>query len=190
MNDGMDEHMDESMDEQPAAPAEDPALAEDRQAVERIVRESAQSFSGLESTRHWTRETIWFDAGPYAAKGARKAAAAFDQAFANMNSCEVSILDMRTFINGDAALVCSVLRCETVNLDGSPNPPFLMRRTDYLEWRDGAWRVLHEHSSHALGWDGVIDEEAPFPRRKKKKKKKDENPEEAAAPEAPASDDA
>lgn len=65
---------------------------------------------------------------------------------------------MRTFINGESALVCSVQKWDTVNKDGSPNPPFMMRQTDYLEKRDGDWKVLHEHTSAAQNWDGRIDE--------------------------------
>lgn len=45
----------------------------DKQIVENIVREIAKSFSGAESTRAWTSETIWFDAAPYASVGAEKA---------------------------------------------------------------------------------------------------------------------
>ena len=65
---------------------------------------------------------------------------------------------MRTRILGDAALVCSVQKWDTVNKDGSANPPFMMRQTDYLEKQNGEWKVLHEHTSAADGWDGVIEE--------------------------------
>lgn len=34
----------------------------------------------------------------------------------------------------------------------------IVRQTDYLEKQDGQWRVLHEHSFMAQGWDGRIDE--------------------------------
>ncbi len=45
-----------------------------------------------------------------------------------------------------------MLRLESIRLkkfskDGSENPPFMMRQTDYLEKRDGEWKVLHEHTS-------------------------------------------
>ena len=65
---------------------------------------------------------------------------------------------MRTRIVGDAALVCSVQRWDTVNKDGSANPPFMMRQTNFLEKQNGAWKVLHEHTSMAQDWDGTIDE--------------------------------
>lgn len=131
---------------------------DDKQQIEEIIRNIAASFSGAQSTRDWTDETIWFDASPYACVGAAKATKAFDGAFGNLKSCEVEILDMRTRVMGDAALVCSVQRWDTVNADGTANAPFMMRQTNYLERQDGAWKVLHEHTSAAAGWDGTIDE--------------------------------
>lgn len=130
----------------------------DKQIVENIVKEIAKSFSGAESTKNWTKETIWFDAAPYACIGAEKAKTVFDEAFGNLKSCKVEILDIRTRIIGYAALVCSVQKWDTVNKDGSENPPFMMRQTDYLEKHNGEWKVLHEHTSAAQGWDGKIDD--------------------------------
>ena len=130
----------------------------DKQIVENIVRDIAKSFSGAESTKHWTDETIWFDAAPYACIGAEKAKKVFDEAFGNLKSCNVTILDIRTRLNADTALVCSVQKWDTVNKDGSANPPFMMRQTDYLEKIGGEWKVLHEHTSAAQNWDGTIDE--------------------------------
>ena len=130
----------------------------DTQMIENIIRGIAASFSGAQSTRDWTEETIWFDASPYACVGKEKAAKVFDTAFGALQSCDVTILDMRTRIVGDAALVCSVQRWDTVNKDGSANPPFMMRQTNFLEKQNGAWKVLHEHTSMAQDWDGTIDE--------------------------------
>lgn len=65
---------------------------------------------------------------------------------------------MKTFVNGDSALVCSVQKWDTVNKDGSVNPPFMMRQTDYFEKQNGEWKVLHEHTSMSDGWDGTIEE--------------------------------
>lgn len=74
----------------------------DKDLVEKIVRDIAKSFSGAESTKDWTRETIWFDAAPYASVGIENAKKVFDEAFGNLKSCDVEILDMRTFINGNS----------------------------------------------------------------------------------------
>ena len=130
----------------------------DKEIVEKIVRDIAASFSGTDSTRDWTEETIWFDAAPYACVGAARAKKVFDEAFGNLRSCEVAILSIRTRIMGDAALVCSVQKWDTVNKDGSANPPFMMRQTDYFEKQRGKWKVLHEHTSMAQDWDGMVEE--------------------------------
>lgn len=129
----------------------------DKETVEQIIRDIAASFSGAQSTRHWTKDTIWFDAAPYACVGAEKAKKVFDEAFGQLQSCQVKILDMRTFMTERTALVCSVQQWDTVNKDGSANPPFMMRQTDYLEKQNGTWQVLHEHTSMSDGWDGQID---------------------------------
>lgn len=131
---------------------------DDKQIIEEIIRNIAASFSGEQSTRDWTEETIWFDASPYACVGASKASKVFDAAFGNLQSCKVEILTMKTRIHGDSALVCSVQKWDTVNKDGSVNPPFMMRQTNYLEKQNGEWKVLHEHTSAAADWDGTIDE--------------------------------
>ncbi|MBQ9312606.1 MAG: nuclear transport factor 2 family protein [Bacteroidales bacterium] len=130
----------------------------DKQIIEEIIRNIASSFSGEQSTKDWNNETIWFDAAPYACIGKDKAKKVFDEAFGNLSSCKVEILDMRTRINGNSALVCSVQKWDTVNKDGSQNPPFMMRQNDYLEKLDGKWTVLHEHTSASDGWNGKIDE--------------------------------
>lgn len=130
----------------------------DKEVIEGIVRNIAASFSGADSMKDWTEETIWFDASPYACVGASRAAKVFDKAFGNLQSCKVDILNMKTRINGDAALVCSVQKWETVSKDGSVNPPFMMRQTNYLEKQGGEWKVLHGYTSAAPDWDGTIDE--------------------------------
>ncbi|MBQ9000687.1 MAG: nuclear transport factor 2 family protein [Eggerthellaceae bacterium] len=130
----------------------------DRQQIEEIIRNIASSFSGEQSTSDWTEEAIWFDASPYACVGAAKAAEVFDEAFGALGSCEAEILDMRVRVTGDAALVCSVQKWDTALADGTVNPPFMMRQTNYLEKVGGQWKVLHEHTSAAADWDGTIDE--------------------------------
>ena len=90
--------------------------------------------------------------------GVKNAKKVFDEAFGNLQSCDVEILDMRTFVNGNSALVCSVQKWDTVNKDGSANPSFMMRQTDYFEKQNGEWKLLHEHTSMADGWDGTIME--------------------------------
>ncbi len=52
---------------------------EDKKIVEQIVKDIAKSFSGAESTKNWTAETIWFDASPYASVGVDKAKKVFER---------------------------------------------------------------------------------------------------------------
>ena len=130
----------------------------DQQIIENIIRNIASSFSGAQSTKDWTDETIWFDASSYACVGKDKALKVFDKAFGNLKSCNVNILNIKTRINGNSALVCSVQKWNTINADGNKNPPIMMRQTNYLEKQSGKWKVLHEHTSAADNWDGAIDE--------------------------------
>lgn len=104
------------------------------------------------------RRKIWFDAAPYACVGTGKAKKFFDESFGSLKSCDVTILDMRTKITGDMALVSSVQEWKTVGGDGMVNPPMLMRQTDVLEKQNGVWKVIYEHTSVASGWDCAIDE--------------------------------
>ena len=78
----------------------------DQQIIENIIRNIASSFSGAQSTKDWTDETIWFDASSYACVGKDKALKVFDKAFGNLKSCNVNILNIKTRINGNSALVC------------------------------------------------------------------------------------
>ena len=81
---------------------------DDKQTIETIVRNIVASFSGADSTKDWTDETIWFDVAPYACIAKSKARVKFDDAFGNLSSCKVHILNMETRINKNSALVCSV----------------------------------------------------------------------------------
>lgn len=129
----------------------------EKEKVEQIIKNITKSFSGEQSTKDWTDKTIWFDAAPYACVGKDKAKKVFDEAFGNLKSCDVEILDMRTNINGNSALVCSIQKWDIVVKDNS-KMSLIMRQTDYLEKQDGVWKVLHEHTSNVPNWDGKIDE--------------------------------
>ncbi|MBQ9159763.1 MAG: hypothetical protein IJ122_00380 [Methanobrevibacter sp.] len=105
----------------------------DKEIIENIIKNIAKSFTGKDSTKDWTDETIWFDAAPFACIGKENAIPVFDEAFGNLQSCDVTITDMETRINDNSALVCSTQNWATVNKDGSENPVLIMRQTDYLE---------------------------------------------------------
>lgn len=71
---------------------------DDKIMVENIIRSIAASFSGADSTKDWTEETIWFDASTYACVGASKAARVFDSAFGNLQSCKSAFPRMKGVI--------------------------------------------------------------------------------------------
>ena len=104
----------------------------DEELVEGIIRNIANSFSGIQSTKDWTDKTIWFDAAPYACIGKDKVIKVFDEAFGNLKSCDFEILDIRTNINSNNALVCSIQKWDIIVKDGS-KMSLIMRQKDYLE---------------------------------------------------------
>jgi ketosteroid isomerase-like protein len=123
-----------------------------------ILEEISKSMTGAQSTKRWTDATIWFDIPPFASKGIKPACKKFDEAFSSLKSIDVDILQTETFINGDMGVICSVQRWNTVQKDGSANPPMLLRQTNCFERQNGEWKVIHEHTSKPAGpgWDGKI----------------------------------
>lgn len=128
----------------------------DKEQIENIIKEIAASFSGAQSTKNWTDKTVWFDGAPYACIGKDKALPVFDEAFSKLKSIHVDILEMHTFIQPSAACVCSVQKWD-ITMKNDNKVSLIMRQTDYLEKQDGAWKVLHEHTSNVPNWDGKIE---------------------------------
>lgn len=136
-------------------------LEKDREAILAIIKEMSESMTGEQSTRHWTDDTIWFDIPAFASKGIIPAARFFDKAFGGLRSCKIDILEMETAIDENMACVFTVQRITTVSGDGVTNKPLIVRQTDCFEKRNGAWKVIHEHTSAPKGpeWDGKISTE-------------------------------
>jgi ketosteroid isomerase-like protein len=130
----------------------------DKSILISIVKEMSKSMTGAQSTKHWADDALWFDIVPFASKGIKIASKQFDDAFGQLQSCNIDILEMETFINGDMGVVCSVQKWNTVTKDGTVNAPLLVRQTNCFERQNGEWKVIHEHSSTpvAPGWDGKI----------------------------------
>jgi Ketosteroid isomerase homolog len=133
-------------------------MEEDKRALIAIIEEMAGSMTGAQSTKHWADNALWFDVAPFASKGIRPARKAFDEAFGQLQSCGIEILETETFLNGDMGVVCSVQRWNIVRRDGMVGAPMLVRQTDCFEKQDGEWKVIHEHSSVPTSpdWDGKI----------------------------------
>ncbi|MDR3076726.1 MAG: nuclear transport factor 2 family protein [Synergistaceae bacterium] len=137
-------------------------IEKDKEILLSIIDESSKSMTGAQSTKHWTNNTIWFDIPPFASKGVKPACKIFDDAFSQLKSIDVEILQTETFINGDMGVVCSVQRWNITWKDGTVKPPMLVRQTNCFERQNGQWKIIHEHSSipAASGWDGkIISEE-------------------------------
>ena len=47
---------------------------------------------------------------------------------------------------------------KVMNNEENQEATFMMRQTDYLEKRNGEWKIIHEHTSMADGWNGKIEE--------------------------------
>lgn len=133
----------------------------DKEILLSIVEEMSKSMTGAQTTKHWADNVLWFDIPPFASKGVKIAYKEIDEAFAQLQSFEVEILETDTFLNGNMGVVCSIQRWNIANKDGTISAPLIMRQTDCFEKQNGEWKVIHEHSSLPSGsdWNGEIIKE-------------------------------
>lgn len=134
------------------------SIEQDKQVLHSIIKEISQSMTGEQSTRHWAENAVWYDIPPFASMGIKPAYNKFNEAFSQLKSIDVRILETDTYINGDMGVVCSIQEWTTVTKDGVSNPPMFVRQTNCFERQNGEWKVIHEHSSIPAGndWDGKI----------------------------------
>ena len=71
----------------------------DRETIISIVKEMAESMTGLQSTKHWSKDVLWFDIPAFASRGVQPALKFFDKVFSNFESCKVEILEMDIVVN-------------------------------------------------------------------------------------------
>jgi ketosteroid isomerase-like protein len=126
-----------------------------------IVKEMAESSTGAESTKHWSKDALWFDIPPYASKGIQSAIKMFDSVFGNFKSCKVSFLEMDTFMGDDMGVVCSVQKVDMV-FKNDVAKTVLVRQTDcFKKSENNEWLLFHQHASVPSGgeWNGkfVVD---------------------------------
>jgi ketosteroid isomerase-like protein len=142
--------------------AKSPSIEQDEKVLVSIVEEMSKSMTGVQSTKDWANDVLWFDIPPFASRGVEPARAQFDKEFGKLSSFVVEIIERETFIHGDMGIVCSVQRWNIVPKDGSAPSHLLVRQTDCFERREGQWRIIHEHSSLPAfpGWDGKIETRA------------------------------
>jgi limonene-1,2-epoxide hydrolase len=69
------------------------SIAKDKEALVSIVKEMSESMTGVQSTRHWAEDAVWFDIPPFASRGVQPALKFFDKVFRSFQSCKVDILE-------------------------------------------------------------------------------------------------
>lgn len=133
------------------------SVESDKQAVESIVKEMAESMSGAQSTRHWAKDALWFDIPAFASRGVTPAKEFFDKVFATFESCKVDFLELDVVLRGTMAVACSVQRVNVVLKSGG-SKSMIVRETDCLEKKSTGWELIHQHASVPAGgsWDGRI----------------------------------
>jgi ketosteroid isomerase-like protein len=129
----------------------------DKEALVAIVKEMANSMTGIQSTRHWAKDALWFDIPPFASKGVQPALNMFDRVFSTFRSCKVDILHTEVLLNGDMGVVCTIQRVN-IELKTGAAKSAMVRQTDCFERRNNQWLLIHEHASFPAGgeWDGKI----------------------------------
>lgn len=139
-------------------PGSDRQSAEkDREAILSIVKEMAESMTGLQSTKHWSDDALWFDIPAFASRGVQPAMRFFDKVFGGFESCKVDFLETDVVVNGNMGIVCTVQRVN-VALKSGEKKSMLVRETDCFERRTNEWQLIHQHASVPAGgaWDGKI----------------------------------
>lgn len=130
---------------------------EDKDTLIAIVKEMTQSFSGKESTKYWTDDTLWFDIPAFASKGIKPAVRMFDKVFSGMNSIKISILNTEVILSDDMGIVCTIQKAE-IDFKDNKSKAMLVRETDCFKKSGGKWKLVHQHASVPAGgeWDGKI----------------------------------
>jgi len=133
-------------------------LNNDKEILISMVKEMTQSSTGLQSTKHWSADALWYDIPPFASRGLQPAIKMFDSVFSNFKSCEISILETDTFISHDMGIVCTIQKIDMVFINGVIKS-LIVRETDCFKKTDNnEWKLIHQHASVPSGgnWDGKI----------------------------------
>ena len=135
-------------------------VEKDKEILISIVKEMAESSTGIQSTRHWAEDVLWFDIPPMAVKGREKSCEIFENAFRQLESIKVKILSSEVSINGNMGFVCSVQQWSIVPKNGGEST-LMVRQTNCFERRNDVWELVHQHDSIPAGgnWDGKITTE-------------------------------
>ena len=132
-------------------------IEKNKEILVSIVKEISESFTGMQSTKHWAEDALWFDIPPIAVRGKEKSCEVFENAFRQLKTIDTKILSTEVFMNGDMGVVCSVQQWNIVPQSGEAKT-LMVRQTNCFERRNGIWKLIHQHDSIPAGgnWDGKI----------------------------------
>jgi ketosteroid isomerase-like protein len=131
---------------------------EDKEMLISIVKEMATSTTGLQSTKHWAKDVLWFDIPLFASRGIPPAVKMFESVFSNFISCMVSILEMDTIMSSTMGIVCSIQKIDII-LKNDIAKTVMVRQTNCFKKTDhNEWLLVHQHAAVPTGgeWDGKI----------------------------------
>ena len=131
---------------------------QDRDTLIAIVREMAESNTGIQSTKHWDKNALWFDIPAFASKGVQPAIKMFDSVFSNFKSCKVYILETDTMMSDAMGIVCTIQKIDVV-FKNDVAKTLMVRQTDcFKKGANDEWLLIHQHASVPMGgeWDGKI----------------------------------
>ena len=129
----------------------------DKAALITIVKEMTEATSGIQSTKHWAKDALWFDIPPFASRGIAPAVKMFDKVFKTFKSLKIEILHTEVISSGDMGVVCTIQKVDIV-LQNESAKTLLVRETDCFKKLNDKWLLVHQHASVPSGgeWDGKI----------------------------------
>jgi len=115
-----------------------------------------ESNTGVESTKHWAKDALWFDIPAFASKGIAPAVKMFDSVFKAFKSCKITILNTEVIISEFMGVVCTVQKAEIV-FQNNISKTIFIRETDCFKKLNDNWQLVHQHASVPSGdWDSKI----------------------------------
>jgi len=122
-----------------------------------IVKEMTESTTGAQSTKHWSKDALWFDIPPFASRGITPAIKMFDNVFKNFKSIKIEILETEVILSDNMGVVCTIQKVAII-FQNDIGKTLLVRETDCFKKINDNWVLVHQHASVPSGgeWDGKI----------------------------------
>jgi ketosteroid isomerase-like protein len=131
----------------------------DKEVLIGMVKEMTESTTGVQSTKNWADDALWFDIPPFASKGIIPAVKMFDSVFKNFKSIKIDILTMEVVLTDLMGIVCTVQKVNIL-FQNDVSKTLFVRETDCFRKSANKWTLVHQHASVPSGgdWDGKIIE--------------------------------